>query len=149
MFEAAFDAYLRRRGPDTPVKSLRELIATGKYLRQLDGQFRTGMRAQPLDYDQEYLARLENRLTMRKVLVDLMDRFRVDALVYPFKALTAPPLGTGDRGPRDNPVSAITGLPAIVVPAGVAVDGLPISLEILGGHPKPATDGRLKTGHRG
>lgn len=131
-FEAVFDAYLRRRGPDTPVKSLRELIATGKYLRQLDGQFRTGMRAQPLDFDREYLSRLENRLTIRKVLVDLMDRFQVDALVYPFKSLTAPPLGTGDRGPRDNPVSAITGLPAIVVPAGVAADGLPISIEILG-----------------
>jgi Asp-tRNA(Asn)/Glu-tRNA(Gln) amidotransferase A subunit family amidase len=131
-FEAVFDAYLRRRGPDTPVKSLKQLIATGKYLRQLDGQFRTAQRPGALDFDQEYLARLENRLTIRKVLVDLMDRYRVDALVYPFKALTAPPLGTGDRGPRDNPISAITGLPAIVVPAGVAADGLPISIEILG-----------------
>jgi Asp-tRNA(Asn)/Glu-tRNA(Gln) amidotransferase A subunit family amidase len=131
-FEAVFDAYLRRRGPDTPVKSLRELIATGKYLRQLEGQFRTGMRAQPLDFDQEYLARLENRNTIKRILIELMDRYRVDALVYPFKALTAPPLGTGDRGPRDNPISAITGLPAIVVPAGVAADGLPISIEFLG-----------------
>jgi amidase len=131
-FESVFDAYLRRRGPDTPVKTLKELMATGKYLRQLDGQFRQGMRAQPLDYDQEYLSRLENRLTIRRILVELMDKFRVDALVYPFKALTAPPIGTGDRGPRDNPISAITGLPAIVVPAGVAADGLPISVEILG-----------------
>ena len=131
-FETVFNAYLRRRGPDTPVKSLKELMATGKYLRELEGQFRQGMRAQPLDYDREYLSRLENRLTIRKILVDLMDKFHVDALVYPFKALTAPPIGTGDRGPRDNPISAITGLPAIVVPAGVAADGLPISVEILG-----------------
>jgi Asp-tRNA(Asn)/Glu-tRNA(Gln) amidotransferase A subunit family amidase len=139
-FEAVFDAYLRRRGPDTPVKSLRELIASGKYLRQLDGQFRTGMRPGPLDFDAEYLARLENRLTVRRVIVELMDRWQVDALVYPFKALTAPPLGTGDRGPRDNPVSAITGLPAIVVPAGVAADGLPISIEFLG---RPFSERRL------
>lgn len=139
-FELAFDAYLRRRGPDTPVRSLRELIATGKYLKQLDGQFRTAMRERPLDFDQQYLARLENRLTVRRVLVELMDRWQVDALVYPFKSLTAPPLGTGDRGPRDNPISAITGLPAIVVPAGVAADGLPISIEILG---RPFSERRL------
>jgi Asp-tRNA(Asn)/Glu-tRNA(Gln) amidotransferase A subunit family amidase len=139
-FEAVLDAYLRRRGPDTPVRSLRELIATGKYLRQLDGQFRTSMRTVPLDFDPEYLARLENRLTVRRVLIELMDRWQVDALVYPFKALTAPPLGTGDRGPRDNPISAITGLPAIVVPAGVAADGLPISIEFLG---RPFSERRL------
>lgn len=41
-------------------------------------------------------------------------------------------LSTGDRGPRDNPVSAITGLPALVVPAGVNSEGLPISIEFLG-----------------
>jgi Asp-tRNA(Asn)/Glu-tRNA(Gln) amidotransferase A subunit family amidase len=139
-FETVFDAYLRRRGPDTPVKSLKELIATGKYLKQLDGQFRTGQRPGPLDFDAEYLARLETRVTIRKVLIDLMDKWQVDALVYPFKALTAPPLGTGDRGPRDNPVSAITGLPAIVVPAGVAAEGLPISIEFLG---RPFSERRL------
>jgi Asp-tRNA(Asn)/Glu-tRNA(Gln) amidotransferase A subunit family amidase len=131
-FKAAFDAYLRRRGPDTPVKSLEELIATGKYLRDLDGQFRTALRVESLDFDAQYLARLENRLTMRKVLVDLMERFQVDALVHPFKSLGAPPIGTSDRGIRDNPISAITGLPAIVVPAGVSPDGLPIAIEFLG-----------------
>ena len=65
-----------------------------------------------------------------------MDRHVLDALVHPFKSLAAPPLGTGDRGPRDNPVSSTTGLPAIVVPAGVSAnpsdEGLPISVEFLG-----------------
>lgn len=131
-FKFGMDAYLRRRGPDTPVKSLEEIIASGKYLKDLDGQFRQAVRVQSLDYDAEYLSRLANRLTIRRVLVELMDRFQVDALVHPFKSLTAPPIGTGDRGPRDNPISAITGLPAIVVPAGVAADGLPISIEFLG-----------------
>ena len=31
------------------------------------------------------------RRTGRKLLVDLMDRYEVEALVYPFKSLTAPP----------------------------------------------------------
>jgi Asp-tRNA(Asn)/Glu-tRNA(Gln) amidotransferase A subunit family amidase len=128
-----FDAYLRRRGAQSPVKNLGELVASGKYLPALEERFRQALAATtPLDFDAEYLARLENRLTLRRLLVDLMDRHRVDALVYPFKSLPAPPLGTGDRGPRDNPVSAVTGLPAIVVPAGVNNQGLPISIEILG-----------------
>jgi Asp-tRNA(Asn)/Glu-tRNA(Gln) amidotransferase A subunit family amidase len=131
-FAFAFEAYLKHRGPDTPVRTLRELIATGKYLKDLDGSFKAALAVESPDFDKAYLARLENRLTVRKLLVDLMDRHQVDLLVHPFKGLAAPPIGTSDRGPRDNPISAITGLPAIVVPAGVNGEGLPISIELLG-----------------
>ncbi len=131
-FRFAFDAYLKHRGPNTPVRTLRELIATGKYLKQLEGSFKQALAVEAPDFDPQYLARLKNRLTVRQLLIDLMDRHQVDALVYPFKSLAAPPLGTSDRGPRDNPISAITGLPAIVVPAGTNDEGLPISLELLG-----------------
>lgn len=131
-FRFAFEAYLKRRGPDTPVKTLADLIATGKYLKQLEGSFKRALAVQSPDFDREYLGRLKNRLTVRQMLVDLMDRHQVDALVHPFKSLPAPPLGTSDRGPRDNPISAITGLPAIVVPAGVNAEGLPIAVEFLG-----------------
>ena len=61
-----------------------------------------------------------------------MDRESIDALVYPFKSLGAPLIGDGDRGPRDNPLSSVTGLPAIVLPAGLTRDGLPIAIEMLG-----------------
>jgi Asp-tRNA(Asn)/Glu-tRNA(Gln) amidotransferase A subunit family amidase len=69
---------------------------------------------------------------VRQQLVDLMDRTGVEVLAYPFKSLGAPPIGTSDSGIRDNPVSSTTGLPAIVVPAGVNQEGLPIALEFLG-----------------
>jgi amidase len=139
-FRFAFDAYLKRRGPDTPVKSLAELVASGKYLKQFEGTFKAALAIESPDFDADYLARLKNRLTIRKILVDLMDKHQVDALVHPFKSLAAPPLGTGDRGPRDNPISAITGLPAIVVPAGVDAQGLPVSIELLG---RPFTEPTL------
>ncbi len=131
-FRFAFDAYLKNRGPDTPVRTLEQLMATGKYLKELEGQFKTALGVKSPDFDRAYLARLENRLTIRRLIVDLMDKYHVDALVHPFKSVSAPPLGTGDRGIRDNPISAITGLPAIVVPAGVNEEGLPISIELLG-----------------
>lgn len=131
-FQSSFNAYLRRRGPDTPVRSLDELIATGEYLDGMNRAFELTKSVESLDFDKRYLSRLKNRATLRKLIVDLMDEHDIEALVHPYKSLGAPLIGTSDRGPRDNPVSAVTGLPAIVVPAGVNSDGLPISIEFLG-----------------
>jgi amidase len=135
----AFDGYLRRRGPASPVKTLADLLASGKYLKRIESQLEQALKRQPLDYDSEYRARLESRLVVRKLLVDLMDRHQLTALVYPFKSIGAPKIGSPDAG-SDNPVSAVTGLPAIVVPAGATVDGLPIAVEFLG---RPFSEPRL------
>jgi Asp-tRNA(Asn)/Glu-tRNA(Gln) amidotransferase A subunit family amidase len=135
-----FDAYLKRRGPASPVKSLAELAATGKSLKRLETQFQQAAKRGPLDRDAEYLARLETQRTVRQLLIDVMDRYRVDALVYPFKSLGAPLVGTADGGTRDNPISSATGLPAIVAPAGLNEEGLPIAIEFLG---RPFSERRL------
>ena len=75
-----------------------------------------------------------------KTLIEVMDRYGVDTLVYPFKSVGARPIGTPEGDSGDNPVSAVTGLPAIVVPAGVDNDGLPIAIEFLG---RPFSETRL------
>jgi Asp-tRNA(Asn)/Glu-tRNA(Gln) amidotransferase A subunit family amidase len=131
-FRLAFEAYARHRGAASPVKNVEELIANGGYLPGTRNSLQQSLRIQQPDFDPDYLARIRNRATIKQILVDVMDKYRVDALIYPFKSLAAPPLGTSDRGLRDNPISAITGLPAIIVPAGVDAEGLPISLEFLG-----------------
>ena len=128
----ALDAYLARRGPASPVKSLAELVASGKFLKSLEPRLKQALLVAPLDANVEYQARLKTRASIRRALVDVMDRASVDALLYPFKSLGAPAIGDGDRGARDNPLSAVTGLPAIVVPAGMTPDGFPIALEMLG-----------------
>ena len=130
----AFDAYLQRRGSSSPVKTLADLIATGKYLKGGTQQlrYRETMAVASLDHDAEYLSRLANQRKVKAALIDLMDRNRLDALVYPVKALTAPAIGSSDDGVRDNSMSSATGLPAIVLPAGMHADGLPIALELLG-----------------
>jgi len=130
----AFDAYLRRRADDK-VKTLADLIATGKYLKggNLELRLQETMRVDVLEHDEEYRRRRDVRLKLRQTLIELMDRERVDALVYPAKALGAPPLGSTDAaGGRDNAISSVAGLPAIVVPPVVDRDGLPVGLELLG-----------------
>ena len=130
----AFDAYLQRRGATAPVRSLTEFIALGKYLRggNMDLRFTETMKVDVLDFDAEYRQRLATRGQVRSALIGLIDAQNLDALVYPVKSLGAPPIGSGDTGPRDNPISSVTGLPAIVVPVGLGPDGLPLAMEILG-----------------
>jgi amidase len=68
-------------------------------------------------------------------VIALMDRYHLDALIYPHKL--SPPLKIG---PKDDPerkyvanqLSPLTGLPAFIVPMGFTPDGLPVGLEILG-----------------
>jgi Asp-tRNA(Asn)/Glu-tRNA(Gln) amidotransferase A subunit family amidase len=129
----AFDAYLRRRG-DERVRTLADLIATGSWLKggNLELRLRETMKVGALELDDEYRRRREVRAQLRRTLIELMDRGRLDALVYPTKSLGAPPIGMADTASRDNAISSVTGLPAIVVPGAVDRDGLPIGLEFLG-----------------
>lgn len=140
--QTAFDSYLRRRGPDQTVTSFAALVATGTYLRgtTLETRFRETMGAGPPDQNKAYLSRLARQRQVRQSLIDLMNRESVEALVYPVKSLPAPPIGMADDGLRDNNISAVTGLPAVVLPAGVNVAGLPIAIEILG---RPFSESKL------
>lgn len=141
-YRFAFDAYLARLGAAAPVASFADFVARGQYPRggPLEARFQGMLKVATLDGNVEYLSVLARQQQLRQALVALMDRAQVDALVYPVKSLTAPAVGGADDGPRDNNISAITGLPAIVVPAGLAADGLPIALEILG---RPFSEARL------
>lgn len=140
--QTAFDAYLRRRGPASPVKTFAELAALEVFAPggNLATRFQETMKAGDLNRNAEDPSRLDHQRRIRQRLVDLLERHRLDALVYPMKSLAAPPLGTSDDGPRDNNISAITGLPAIVVHAGMTAEGLPLSIEFLG---RPFSESRL------
>jgi amidase len=137
----AFNAYLKRRGATSPVPSLAALVDSGRYLRLLDSRYEIALKVQSLDTDQEYRMRLRRQAEVRAALLELMERERLDALAYPLKSLTAPALGEAEvGGPRDNPFSSVSGLPAVVLPVGLHPDGLPIAIELLG---RPFREGAL------
>jgi Asp-tRNA(Asn)/Glu-tRNA(Gln) amidotransferase A subunit family amidase len=124
--------------PGAPVRSLTELLALGlvdeelvPFLRLLD---QPRSRTTP-----EYLEALAARERLRQATIDMMDRYDVDAVVYPTllriaSYLNDPQLGSNCR------LSTTTGLPALTVPAGFTERGLPIGLELLG---RPFEDAQL------
>jgi Asp-tRNA(Asn)/Glu-tRNA(Gln) amidotransferase A subunit family amidase len=84
---------------------------------------------------------------MRQHMLELMQHWDLDALVYPFE--TKPARTIADAVPNagetaapqsertrvvgnGNRLSTVTGLPTIVVPVGFNIDGVSVSLEILG-----------------
>lgn len=132
---AAINHYLARQGPGYPYKDAAALLLghEGVPGRPAD---KTAI-AKPVDLnrDPEYRASLAGKTALQEAVVALMDKYKLDALIYPHR-LRRPEL----IGPRPSDtvytttiqLSPITGFPAMVVPMGFTPDGNPVGLEILG-----------------
>jgi Asp-tRNA(Asn)/Glu-tRNA(Gln) amidotransferase A subunit family amidase len=132
-YEAQFsyNLYFRRLGPSAPIKNMDELIAKGGAL--VKPSIVQGYKEfNSLMHHPDFLARKASQETLKDAAVELMHKYRLDALVYPFKSV--PPPAHMERGvDQDNPFSSITGLPAVLVPAGyTAQENGPIAIEFLG-----------------
>ena len=128
-FRRDFDAYLAGT-PGAPVRTLVELVELGLYHEIIDGGLRSSLEVESLDTD-DYRERLGRRDAARAAVEALLDEHELTALVYPTIRETARPVGLAQPG-SNCALSAISGLPAITVPAGYAADGMPVGLEMIG-----------------
>ena len=145
--EEATNRYLAEHA-NAPLKTLREILLTGKV---------TPWRAASLlnavgksTNDVSYLPILNAKEDLRRTVLKLMADFELDALVYATSdhqptviaddvltnAKTEDAYGRG----TNRRLSPVIGFPAITVPAGFTVDGLPVGLELMG---RPFTEGML------
>ena len=128
-FRRDFDAYLAAT-PGAPVRSLAELVELGLFHEVIDDGLRASLEVETLDTD-DYRGRLARRDAARAAVEALLDEHDLTALVYPTIRQTARPVGLAQPG-SNCALAAISGLPAITVPAGYAADGMPVGLEMIG-----------------
>lgn len=128
-FKFDFAAYLARH-PDAPVKSLGEIIERGLYHEALDQVFRLRNAPEKRETEHYRLALLKRR-ALRDAVDNALEAQRVDVMAYPTLKRKPTLIGEPQLGGNCQ-LSATTGLPAITMPAGFTVDGLPVGLELLG-----------------
>ena len=137
--KSATQMYLDRLGPGRIFNNMGEMIE--QYPELVKPRLSSQNQVGALDQDRQYAAFLKARQVFRKLMIELMDRYALDALIYPFRTLPgwkiSDKMTSSDWLERSgvnayNPLSPITGLPALVVPAGFTQEGLPIALEFLG-----------------
>jgi amidase len=116
--------------PNAPVKSLTEIVNAGLMHVQLEGTLRTREASGSRD-TLPYREALARRTVARNMIVAFMDSAKLDAISYPTVRRKAAIIGEPQRGGNCQ-LSAVTGLPALSVPAGFTPDGMPIGLELLG-----------------
>ncbi len=128
-FKTDINVYLAQH-PEAPVKSLTEILASGRFHPGIDQVLRV---SESMNEESEpiYRRALAQRQFIREAVLAVMAKQDLDVLAYPTIRRKANLL----REPQDGSncqLSAKSGLPAISMPAGFTDDGLPVALELLG-----------------
>jgi amidase len=126
------------RVPGTHVAGLSDILERGLYDVALESPFRRRDSLGTHD-NPAYRAALARRIVARDMVVAFLDTNHFDALVYPTMRRKAALIGEPANGSTCQ-LSAVTGLPALSVPAGFTPDGMPIGVELLG---RPLADAVL------
>lgn len=126
--------YLVAMGDQAKVRSLAEIIASGKFHQGIEENIKI---AQELDIDiPEYHERLTKRNQLRNQVVEIMAKYELDAIVYPHQKRPVVKIGES-QVERNGVISSVTGFPSCVVPGGFtkptkeAPGGVPVGIEFL------------------
>jgi amidase len=134
----AIDAYLAGLPATAPIRSVDEMIAKGGALVK-PAIVETAKLRGKLDHLPALAAVYRQQAAMRDALQSLMDKYQLDALIYPNRTLLAdevanpPAAGGWQRRSVRNHLHSSTGFPTLVVPAGFTPsDGMPFGVHLLG-----------------
>jgi Asp-tRNA(Asn)/Glu-tRNA(Gln) amidotransferase A subunit family amidase len=134
--KADLNTWLASHGGRTPVRTLEEIIASGRFHPSIEQRLRSAQAVELAPRDNPGCAtRDSSRARLRAAVTTLMDQHRLDALAYP--TWSNPPRPIGDlrtpHGDNNQLFAPSTGFPAITVPMGYLLGGqLPAGLQLLG-----------------
>src|SRR5882762_9621996 len=123
-FKPAINTYLV--SDNAPVKSLEEIISSGKFHPNIGDNIK---KARGLDMDDSYRLRLQKRFELQQRVMRIMADDQLDAIVFPHQKRLVE---------RNGALGSVTGFPSIVVPGGfssstpTAATGVPVGIEFLG-----------------
>ncbi len=140
---AAINKYLAALPPTAPIRTVDEMIAKGGNL--VKPGIIEASKIKSLDHNPQLVAALKHQEVLRNALVELMEKYQLDALILPFRTALDPdvglPPGSSNAPEGRNNLSSFTGLPTIIVPGGFFnSDGMPFAIQFLG---KPFTEPTL------
>ena len=126
-FAHDINAYLAAN-PSIGISDLADLIGRDQHHRDIHDSL---VASQAIAQESElYAAELNQRAIVRAALTDLMQAHNLHALAYPTIRWVAQPHGEAQMGTNCR-IAANSGFPAISVPVGFSVDGMPVGLELL------------------
>jgi Asp-tRNA(Asn)/Glu-tRNA(Gln) amidotransferase A subunit family amidase len=133
-FKHDINEYLPRLAPDAQVKTLEDIIKSGKFHPSIEKRLIDRQAEPPLNANPRCDQVNQNMQKMRDAVNKVMDDANLDALVFP--TWSFPPRMIGDlntpHGNNSPRLSPPTGFPAITVPMGFVRDALPVGLHIFG-----------------
>jgi amidase len=130
------DRYFSTLGPNAPVRSFAQLVATKTSAAQktLEQELAVvdGMSSET------YKDRMLNRDKLRLAVATTIAELRLDAILYPLQRILVVPTTSEDQAERNGTLSNGTGFPAVTFPAGFSTPtasaplGVPVGGELLG-----------------
>ncbi|KAJ6054561.1 hypothetical protein N7444_003659 [Penicillium canescens] len=125
----------------TPHRSLETIIQSGEYDQKAATHVMTAALEDPETYSPHSAAheeRLKYIASLKESLRDCFDAYDIDALAYPHQRQLPVKIGATMQPGRNGVLAALTGRPAICIPAGrspssdSSILGVPVGLELMG-----------------
>jgi Asp-tRNA(Asn)/Glu-tRNA(Gln) amidotransferase A subunit family amidase len=135
----AREEYYAELGPNIPVKSYKELVASKTALPDIQSRLETEFAVEDGLNDKTYKDNMLNRDKLRLAVASKMADLKLDAILYPLQKVLVVPVGSADQPERNGTLSNSTGFPAVTFPGGFSTPtdtaplGVPVGAEFIGG----------------
>ena len=138
VFQHDINEYLSSLGPNVPVKNLEEIVASGKYSPYIENNLKNHLKNHYSIVEDATTCtdayHDTRRIAFRDAITQAMNKYQVDAVVYP--SWNHPPAKVGDfkgyKGDNSQVIAPHTGMPAFTIPMGYTYENLPAGLQFLG-----------------